>query len=213
MKTPFTTQQFFDVFENYNTSVFPLQLIILVLGIFAVVLMHSKKATKNNLITGFLCFLWLWAGIVYHLAFFTPINKAAYGFGALYIIQGFLFLIELFRKRLEFSFTGKTREYAGYFFIGFGLIIYPVISYLAKGDLTTTISLGLPCPTTIVTFGLLMLTTHRLPKYLLIIPTLWAIIGTGAAVNFGVYQDYLMLLSAIVVDIYLINRKREITSC
>ena len=208
MKTPFTIEQFFDVFENYNTSIFPLQLIILVVGIIAVFLIHGKKEIKNKYITGFLGFLWLWTGIVYHLSFFTSINKAAYGFGLLFMIQGLLFVIELFKKKMEFSFTGKTSEYIGYFFVVFGLIIYPVISYFLEGDLSTTISLGLPCPTTIVTFGVFMLTSRKFPKYLLIIPTLWAVIGTGAAINFGVYQDYLMLVSAIVADVYLIRRKK-----
>lgn len=107
-----------------------------------------------------------------------------------------------------YSFTGGTRSYLGYFFVLFGLIIYPVISYLLEGSFAKTITLGLPCPTTILTFGFLMLTSARFPKYLLIIPTLWAVIGTGAAVNLGIYQDYLMLASAIVADIYLLKRKK-----
>ena len=81
--------------------------------------------------------------------------------------------------------------------------------YLLEDSFVATISLGLPCPTTILTFGFLMITNNKLSKYLLIIPTIWAIIGTGAAINFGVYQDYIMLLSAIIADIYLIKRKKE----
>ncbi len=208
MKTPFTIDQFFEIFEKYNSSVFPFQIIIIIIGIATVFLIHSSKEIRNKLITGFLGFLWLWIGIVYHIAFFSSINKAAYAFGGLFIIQGVFFTIELFRKRLEFEFTGSAREYLGYFFIIFGLIIYPIISYLLEDSFARTISLGLPCPTTIMTFGFLMLTGARFPKYLLIIPTLWAIIGTGAATSFGVYQDYVMLLSAIIADIYLIKRKR-----
>jgi hypothetical protein len=208
METPFTTEQFFGVFERYNSSIFPIQWIIIVLGIVAVFLIHSRKNIKNNLIAGFLGFLWLWTAIVYHLSFFTAINKAAYFFGGIFIIQGVFFIVELFRKKLEFSFTGRVREYLGYFFILFGLIIYPIISYFLEVSFVKTISLGLPCPTTILTFGFLMITTNKLSKYLLIIPTIWAIIGTGAAVNFGVYQDYVMLIAAVVADIYLIKRKK-----
>ena len=208
METPFTIEQFFGVFERYNSSIFPIQWIIIVLGIVAVFLIHSRKNIKHNLIAGFLGFLWLWTGIVYHLSFFTSINKAAYVFGGIFIIQGVFFIVELFRKKLEFSFTGRVREYLGYFFILFGLIIYPIISYLLEVSFVKTISLGLPCPTTILTFGFLMITTNKLSKYLLIIPTIWAVIGTGAAVNFGVYQDYVMLIAAVVADIYLIKRKK-----
>ena len=208
MKTPFTTEQFFEVFQNYNTEIYPLQLIIIVLGIAAIFLIHSKKNIGSKIICGFLGFLWLWIGIIYHLSFFTEINKAAFGFGGLFILQGIFFLIELFRDKLHFSFNPTASNYIGYFFILFGLIIYPVISYLSAQSFSETISLGLPCPTTIYTFGFLMLANKKMSKYLLIIPSIWAVIGTGAAVNFGIYQDYFMLLSAIIANVYLLKRKK-----
>lgn len=208
MKTPFTPDQFFEIFEKYNSAVFPAQFVFLLLGILAIIFLHSKGRSKNYYIGGLLSLLWLWIGIIYHISFFTSINKAAYAFGSLFIIQGIFFFIELLRNRLEFNFSGKARDYIGYFFIIFGLIIYPTISYLLEGSWSRTIALGLPCPTTILTFGFLMMTTSKFSKYLLIIPTLWAIIGTGAATSFGVYQDYVMLLAAIVGDIYLFGRKK-----
>lgn len=208
METPFTTEEFFSVFVNYNTSVFPLQLIFLVMGVIAIILLHPKKRLASYLISGFLGVLWLWIGIVYHINFFTTINNAAYIFGGLSMVQGVLFLIAIFRKKLQYSFENTTQKYMGYLFILFGLVIYPIISYFDRESFATTISLGLPCPTTIFTFGFLMLTNNRFPKYLLIIPTLWVVIGTFAAVNFGVYQDYVMLIAAIMANLYLIKRKK-----
>lgn len=209
MKTPFTTEQFFAIIEKYNSSVFPVQLVLLLLGLVAVIFIHSKKTGLNRSIGGFLGLVWIWAGIAYHLSFFTEINKAAWGFGGIFILQGIFIFIELFRKKLIFSFNRTTQHYIGYFFIIFGLMIYPVISYLTERSFPDTISLGLPCPTTILTFGFFMLTSRKFSRYLLIIPTLWAVIGTGAAINFGVYQDYVMLLAAIVADIYLLGRKKS----
>lgn len=208
MKTPFTTGQFFEVFRNYNSEIFPIQIIILVLGIAAIFLIYNKKEISDKIICGFLGFLWLWIGVVYHLSFFTEINKAAFGFGGLFILQGIFFFIELFRNKLHFSFKPVTSNYIGYIFILFGLIVYPVISYLSAQNFSETISLGLPCPTAIYTFGFLMLANKKMSKYLLIIPTIWAVIGTGAAVNFGIYQDYVMLLSAIVANVYILKKKK-----
>ena len=209
MKTPFTQEQFFGIFEEYNTGTFPFQITLLILGILGVFLIHSKIKNKNSMIGGLLGILWLWSGIVYHMAFFTAINKAAYGFGGIFILQGLFFLVETYRGKLEFSWSKSTWQFAGYFFIVFGLIIYPIISFLLAKSSLHIISLGLPCPTTIFTFGWLMLTSKRLSKYLLIIPTLWAVIGAMAAINFGIYQDYVMLLAALVANIYLIKRKKE----
>jgi hypothetical protein len=207
MKTPFTTDQFFEIFERYNTALFPVQVIILILGVVALVLLHSKKALRNKYIGGLLGILWLWTGLVYHITFFSTINPAANAFGGIFILQGVFFFIELFRDRMNFSIEKQSKDYTGYFFIIFGLILYPLISFWLADNVSHTISLGLPCPTTIVTFGFLMLTQRNFSKYLLIIPTIWAVIGTGAAVNFGVYQDYVMLLSAVVANIYLFRRK------
>jgi len=209
MKIPFTTEQFFEIIEKYNHAVFPAQLILILSGILSLILIHQKKDSKNKIIGGFLGILWIWTGIAYHFAFFTEINKAAYVFGGFFVLQGLLFLLETFpRKKLEFEFNGKFIDYLAYVFIIFGIIIYPIILYYLENSLGRTITLGLPCPSTILTFGFLMLTSSKLSKYLLIIPALWTIVGTGAAINFGVYPDYLMPVSALIALIYLFVRKK-----
>uniref|UniRef100_UPI003561CD8E DUF6064 family protein n=1 Tax=Salegentibacter sp. TaxID=1903072 RepID=UPI003561CD8E len=97
-----------------------------------------------------------------------------------------------------------------YFFLVFGVFIYPVLIYFLESSLEKIITLGLPCPSTILTFGFLMLTKPKLSKYILVIPALWTIVGTSAAFNFGVYPDYFMALSALIAIIYLITRKKRI---
>ncbi|MGM0934686.1 MAG: DUF6064 family protein [Bacteroidota bacterium] len=210
MKIPFTTEQFFEIIEKYNLAVFPVQLIILLLGILSVIILHSNINSKNKLIGGFLGVLWIWIGIAYHFAFFTEINKAAYVFGGFFVLQGLIFLIETFsRKKLEFEFNGKIMDYIAYFFIIFGIVIYPVLIYFLESSLERIITLGLPCPSTILTFGFLMLTKPKLSKYIVVIPALWTIVGTSAAFNFGVYPDYFMALSALIAIVYLITRKKK----
>ena len=154
--------------------------------------------------------MWLWTGLVYHLIFFTSINKAAFAFGGIFILQALFFFYETFKsRRLVFKFKKEIRYIIGYSFIVFGLFIYPIIGYLFEKSFSNLIVLGLPCPSTILTFGFLMLTDRKFPKYLLIIPSVWTIIGTGAATNFGVYQDYMMIIAAITANIYLIKRKKN----
>lgn len=207
MKTPFTTEQFFGVFEKYNSTVFPAQIIVFILGVVAIWLIHSRYILKNRLIGRLLGLLWIWIGLAYHIAFFASINKAAYVFGGIFVLQGLLFLYEsLAKARLEFEFKNRITDFIGYFFILFGLIIYPVISYLLEQSVVRTITLGLPCPSTILTFGFLLLAKDGFPKYLLIIPVIWAIIGTSAAINFGIYQDYMMILAAVVSVIVLMRK-------
>jgi len=208
MKTPFTTEQFFSVFEKYNSTVFPFQWVILLLAVILLFIFHSTSFLKNKLIGSFLCLLWIWMGLVYHIVFFSAINKLAFISGGVFIIQGVLILINtFFRARLTFDFSPKAKDYLAYFFILFGLIIYSIISYFIQGSMGRTIALGLPCPSTIFTFGFFMMTGNSLPKYLLITPSIWAIVGLAAAIQFGVYQDFMMPITAIIADIILIKQK------
>lgn len=211
MKAPFTTEQFFSVFEEYNTSVFPAQLIILLLGLIMFGVVVSKQKVKDQTVGGILGILWIWMGAVYQIRFFAIINPPAYAFGSLFILQGIFILMESFgRKKLVFHYNGKLKDNLSLFFILFGLIIYPVISFLLEGNLLHTISFGLPCPTTIATFGFLMLADKRFSKYLLIIPSLWALIGTTAALQFGVYQDFMLVLAAVIANSYILGNKGDV---
>jgi len=210
MKTPFTTEEFFSVFEKYNHSIFPVQIILFLLCVLALIMIGSKIKQKDKFVAAILAILWLWIGIVYHVAFFTGINNVAYGFGVLFILQGLLISWEGgLLYNLKFEFKRSAQAYFGYFFILYGLIIYPVVGYLIEQNLSRTISIGLPGPTVILTFGFFLLCDKKFSKYLLIIPSLWAIIGISAALNLGIYQDSMMLIAAIIADVWLLTRKYQ----
>ena len=118
MKLPFTTEQFFNVIEKYNLTMFPLQLIILLLGIICIFLLHSKLSAKDKLIGIYIGILWIWIGVAYHLVYFTVINKAAFLFGGIFILEGIFILFSTFGKnRFIFAFTLQAKDYLGYFFI------------------------------------------------------------------------------------------------
>ena len=199
MQTPFTTEQFFSVFENYNTTVFPAQIILLLLGCIGALMLHSGIRHKDRIISGILGILWLWIGLVYHISFFSEINKVAIGFGVIFLIQGLYFLwLGFSGERIAFEPGGSGWSFMGYFFILYGLILYPTANYFIELHVARTISLGLPCPTNIMTLGFLMLAGPKQARYLLIIPSIWAVIGISTAFNLGVYQDLVMPVAAII---------------
>jgi hypothetical protein len=210
---PFTTEQFINVFREYNLFAYPLQIILLIFGTACTFFIHLKKQNTFRIISIFIVFLWLWTGYIYFIKFFSVINNAAIAFGVLFIIQGILFFIGLtINNKSDFKFENKLQIYSGYFFVIFGLIIYPLIGLLSGKSLYATISLGLPCPTLIYTFGILILAGKNLPKYLLIIPVLWAFIGFFAAIKFGVYQDVALPVSALtaVYSVYFGRRNKAV---
>ncbi len=210
MKTPFTLDQFFDVFRDYNETVFPMQVIFYLIGIAAIYLTIKTTARSDKIISGILAFLWLWMGIVYHLVFFKVINKAAYLFGALFILQGILFLtLGIFKPKLSFKLRFDTYGITASALILFALIFYPVLGYFLGHVYPASPTFGLPCPTTIFTFGLLLLTDKKCPVVILIIPFVWSVIGFTAAFNFGVIEDTVLFIAGLITLPMLLIKNRK----
>ena len=210
MKTPFTVEQFLEVFRNYNEAVFPIQIICYFISAISIYLAIKPTSKSNRIISGVLAFLWLWMGVVYHLIFFTAINKAAYLFGALFILQGVLFSIfGIFQNRLSFKFRPDIYGLTGLILMLFALIVYPVLGYVFGHRYPSSPTLGLPCPTTILTFGMLLLSDKRCPLAILIIPFIWSVIGFTAAFNFGIVEDTGLLVSGLVTIPMVLIKNRK----
>lgn len=210
MKLPFTIEQFLQVFGNYNLAVWPLQIFIYLLGIIVVILAIRPTRISNKIISGVLSFFWLWMGIVYHLIFFTRINNAAYIFGLFYIIQSFIFLFTgVFNSYLSFRLKPDFRGVTGIIFVLYALLIYPILGIITGHQYPNMPIFGLPCPTIIFTFGLLLWTSQRFPKYLLIIPFIWSIIGFSAALTLAIYQDYGLLVASVFGTILIFLRDKN----
>jgi hypothetical protein len=210
MDLPFTIDQFLEVFKQYNLTVWPFQIFLNLLAVTAVVFAFRKISSADRIISTVLGFLWLWTGIVYHLLFFTEINKPAYIFGMVFILQGMLFLYAgTIKDRLSFKFSRDIYSISGLIFILYALILYPILGYFFGHVYPEQPTFGAPCPTTIFTFGLLLLTDRTFSKYILIIPVLWSLIGFSAAVNLGIYEDFGLVIAGILGLILIILRDKN----
>ncbi len=209
---PFTIEQFLDTMGLYNNSVWPLQIAFNALALIMIFFLFKNSTTGNKFISACLGFFWLWMGIVYHLVFFTPINNAAYGFGIIFIIQGLLFLyFGLVKEDLQFSVRKDWLGILSGIFIFYALLIYPILGNYFGHTFPRNPTFGLPCPTTIFTFGLLFFTIKRVPWYLIIIPLIWSLIGTSAAINLTIYEDFGLGIAGVIgfVVLLLTNKTRE----
>lgn len=199
MEIPFSSEEFLNVFKKYNTAVWPLQLFMILLAIIATYLLFNKKSASGRIITGILALLWAWMGVVYHLIYFTGINKAAYYFGGLFILQSILFLyISVFRNKITFRFQPDFYGIIASFFIFYSISIYPLISFLSGHMYPSAPTFGVPCPTTIFTFGILLSTDKKTPLFLFIIPFFWAIVGLLAAISLGMFEDILLFMAGVI---------------
>lgn len=206
MKIPFTVEQFLGVFREYNLSVFPLQIIFnLIALLFIFFIFKNKKSSK--FIIFYLGFLWLWMGTVYHLFFFTAINNAAYLFGVIFIFQGTFFFYYALRKEIKFKLTSGIRSYSSLALLLYSLIIYPLLGYALGHGYPYSPTFGLPCPTTIFTFAVLLLINGKIPVKLTIIPLIWSVIGFTAALSLGIYEDIGLLAAGLITLLFLIYKE------
>ena len=126
MRPPFDVQQFFDVFARYNTTVWPAQLALVLAALVAVGLAFRGRRVVGLILGA----LWLWMGGVYHLVFFRAINRAATGFGVLFLLEGVLLIaVAVGQRPLEFRWTPTVSGGAGAALLVYALIVYPVLGF------------------------------------------------------------------------------------
>lgn len=210
MNIPFTIEEFLNVFKTYNQSVFPIQIVFYLIAFFCVYLLFKPTKNSGKIVNSALSFFWLWIGIVYHLIFFTSINKAAYFFGILFIIQGALFFYYgVAKAKISYKYHNNYFNYIGIIFISYALIVYPILGYFLGHQYPSSPTFGLPCPTAIFTFGVLLFINNKIPIIIIIIPLLWSIIGFGAALNLSIYEDFGLLIAGLFGFILLLIQRKK----
>lgn len=196
---PFTNEEFLNVFEVYNNSVFPIQILFNVLALTCVLLILKSSRLSNKIINGTLSILLLWTGLVYHIMFFAKINGAAYLFGILFILQACIFFYigvikDNFRYNVRKDWIGVT----GWILIAYALIIYPILGYSFGHGYPQQPTFGLPCPTTIFTFGILLFTSEKIKWQYIVLLLLWSFLGVSAAIKMRILEDIGLVIAGIL---------------
>ena len=207
---PFTPEQFFAVFADYNVAVWPVQAVAYAIGlVMAVALLRPSRSSDLTLGSG-LALMWVWTGVAYHGLFFSSINRAALVFAALFVLQGLLFAqAGLQRRDLQFAPARGLAGIAGWTLVIYAALLYPVLGIVSGHRYPALPMFGItPCPVTLFTLGVLLLARPPVPRRLLVIPILWTLVGGSAAFLLTVVQDWPLLLGA-AVPAYLWLRERR----
>lgn len=208
---PFTADVYFSLFETYNSVIWPAQLVAYGLGIAALALALRPLAAGGGIVLAVLSVFWLWNGIAYHLLHFLQINFAALGFAALFALQGVLFAGYALRARRIFRFRTDVFGWSGLLLCLFALAVYPLLGWLAGHGWPRTGVFGVaPAPTTIFTFGMLLMLEGGAPLYLFAIPLLWSLAGGSAAVFIlRIPEDVSLLAAGVLGSCLLIWKRRQ----
>jgi hypothetical protein len=200
VKLPFTVEQFFAVFARYNLVVWPAQVVLVALAVLVVALLVWRPRPASRVVSATLALFWAWMAVAYHLAFFAAINPAARVFGVVFLVQAVLFvLFGVTSARLRFDRVSTGRTTAGSLLIAYALAGYPLLGWLAGHRYPAVPTFGAPCPTTILTLGVLLFVRRPFPRLVAVIPLMWAAVGTSAALTLGVPEDLGLTAAGVVV--------------
>ncbi len=208
MTLPFDTQQFLAVFVAFNAAIWPAQPIAYGFALVAIGALLTRHPWRERIILAILSLFWAWNGIVYQLVYFSPINPAAVGFAALFVVQASLLMwYAIWPGNLLLEIDRSWRSALGALLTVYAAVIYEVLGVIAGHGLMKGPLLGVaPCPTTIFTVGMLLMMRGRPVIRLSVIPVVWALIGSVAAVQLGVPEDFGLTVAGLVLVFALMPR-------
>jgi len=207
---PFTVEQFFAVFVDYNRSVWPAQWLLRGIAAGVLILCVYRSSWRDRAICLLIASLWTWTAVAYHLLHFATINRTAYLFAAFFLGQAALFAWWAISDRsLELRLRPDFRSFVGIAVLVYALIGYPLLSTRLGHSYPASPTFGVPCPTTIFTLGILTLARASRTSILFAIPLLWSLVGGSAAFLLGVWQDLGLVASgALVIGLFVLDRRR-----
>ncbi len=201
----------FDAFRSYNEAIWPSQIPAYLLALVAVFFVVKRSKYSDTIIFLVLSLFWLWAGIVCLFVFLAPDFPVFYGLGGMAVLQGILFLVFGVGKAEQLpSLTFRPDIYglAGGLLTLYALIGYPLVGHLTGHPYPDYPLLGTaPCPTCILTLGLLVMARKPFPFVLLIVPLLESILGIIPSI-LGLYADIGLVIAGIAgLSLILKGRK------
>lgn len=207
MQLPFTVDQFFDVFGDYNLTLWPVLAAFWVASVAAAVQLIGGRVMTTGL-AALAAIQWAWTAVIYHALYFTEINPAAWLFAGLFLVQaGAFFWFGVVRRRLTFKLTRDSQHTLAALFLIFALL-YPALAVIGAHQFPRAPLFGVPCPLTLFTAGLLLAARPPVPPALFVLPIVWCVIGGSAALLFGVIPDLALWAAAVVLTIFGITHSR-----
>lgn len=207
MQLPFTPDEFFGVFADYNQAVGMVVVVLWLVSALSVAIAWRHPLRRSRILTLCLAALWGWNAVAYHALLFTRINPAAWLFAGLFVVQGVLLFRAGVARDVEYFAASPVMNGVGVSLVGYAFL-YPVLNITLGHPYPGTPTFGVPCPTAILTIGAL-LTARRLSLTLAIIPALWALVGGSAAIFLAVWPDYVLLGSGMLLVAVLMGRGKR----
>jgi hypothetical protein len=204
----FSPRAYYRMFELYHHDVWPAQLVVGGLAVAIAVLLRRNDGRRGTVIAVLLAACWLWVAVMFHVRRYASINWAARYFAVLFVTQAVLLIWHgVVRRHLSF---GGSAERPGWLSAGIVLIAValPPLVGRVSGRSTSQVELvGLtPDATAIATLAVLLLSSPRTPRRLMIVPLAWCLIGGATLWALESAEAWLLILGGTAALIATVRR-------
>jgi Family of unknown function (DUF6064) len=207
---PFDVDTLFATLTQYHRTFWPLQWLALAAGLGMVLLAAVPLWGSGRVVSLVLAAGWLWVGLAWHLGAFAGINFAAPLYGALFVLQAAILAWIGARGRVAFQFRPGPRGWTGLGLAVAATVGYPLADHLGGAPWSAVRLPGAaPCPTALLTLGVLLLAEGRRLLLPMLIPALWTVVAafTGYVLMIGPDQ-FLPLAGAAALVLALSSNLR-----
>jgi hypothetical protein len=210
MNLKFSFDEFMAMLADYNKAIWPLQIIVYLVTIAILVMMFIQVRHSGKILAAWLGVLWFWVGVVFNLMYFNKLTQGANVFGVMFLLQGVLFLYGGFaRNDMVFRLNPGWRGLTGLVIMLYALVGYPALEYAWGRGYPEILPFGLvPCPLTVFSLGILLLSVKKIPGYLVIIPVLYSF-GGIIPFSLGIEEDIGLIISGLLVLIIWLLQRRN----
>lgn len=207
-----SAEEWWGILEAYGAKVWPAQAVFFLAAILLVLFVFLRPGrTANALVRLYMTLSFGWIGIVFFLTLGEGL-KGNYFFGSLFIIVAILFVVDMFRKRMEFHLPRIGWQRYLTLVLTLIALCYPIFSIAFGHRFPRIIITGtFPCPTTALALVLLTIALPRVDKIIYIILLFWAIPFPPfiQVPKYGVYEDTIMFAVGIYSLIMLVKNRKE----
>jgi hypothetical protein len=207
-----STETLLELFTRYNHDLWPLHVVAYALGILLVALiLLAPPRVASRTVPLVLGGLWIWLGVVFQGRYATDIDAVLGAiYAVLFVVQGLLLIAIGITGELTFERGARTAgQRFGWAAMAYALLVYPLIGIALGHGWPESPLFGMaPCPTTIVTFGVLLLARPPVRRLVLAVPLLWAVLAPPAAVTRGVWEDLGLIVFGLAAAVILLRRRR-----
>jgi hypothetical protein len=195
----FSPRTYYRLFELYNATIWPGQVLAVAIGIAIAAMLWQPKLWKGRVVAALLAICWLWIAWAYFLTRYATINWAAPYVAVAFTGEALLFILIGATGRFYPHPAAHWPNRVGVGIYVFALVIQPLLGPLAGRSWSQVEIFGIaPDPTATATLGVLLRTNVGPRWALLPIPVGWCAVSGATAWTMGSPDAWVMPAAGVL---------------